>query len=110
MQITQRPSPIKVFIHPGHGGNDPGAVGNGMRESDINLDVSLRLEAMLQSQGLEVRMSRRTDTRISNLNIISSTNSWGADCYMDIHCNAFSLDSANGYETLHLRNMPHFAI
>ncbi|NLX23563.1 MAG: N-acetylmuramoyl-L-alanine amidase, partial [Phycisphaerae bacterium] len=32
----------KLCIDPGHGGSDPGAVGNGLRECDMNLDMSLR--------------------------------------------------------------------
>jgi len=86
----------KVFIHPGHGGNDPGAVGNGMRESDINLDVSFRLEKMLVGAGFDVRLSRRSDINVGSAAVIAACNDWGADCYIDIHCNAFHLPSANG--------------
>jgi len=89
----------KVYIHPGHGGNDPGAIGNGMRESDINLEVALRLEVILTEIGIETRLSRRTDVQINNQRIVIDANSWGAECYIDIHCNAFHLDTANGYET-----------
>ena len=35
---------LKIFIDAGHGGSNPGAVGpNGLKESDVNLDVALRL-------------------------------------------------------------------
>jgi N-acetylmuramoyl-L-alanine amidase len=39
-----------VVIDPGHGGSDPGAVGNGLREKDLVLAVGLRLRAILQNR------------------------------------------------------------
>ena len=35
---------VKVFIGVGHGGSDPGAVANGLRESDLNLSIALSFE------------------------------------------------------------------
>ena len=32
---------VKVFLSAGHGGSDPGAVGYGMKEKDINLNILL---------------------------------------------------------------------
>ena len=33
---------MKIFINPGHGGNDPGACGNGLREADVALNIGKR--------------------------------------------------------------------
>ena len=45
----------KVVIDPGHGGNDPGAIGRaGLREKDVNLDIAKRLAKLLKSNGVEV--------------------------------------------------------
>jgi len=87
----------KIFIDPGHGGSDPGAVGNGMRESDINLDVSLRLNALLQ-RNFDVKLSREAD--VSPLRRWQLANNWGADLFLSIHVNAFTSPSANGTETM----------
>lgn len=38
---------MKLLINPGHGGSDPGAVGNGLREVDINWAIAKRLETKL---------------------------------------------------------------
>ncbi|MCL1877687.1 MAG: N-acetylmuramoyl-L-alanine amidase [Defluviitaleaceae bacterium] len=96
----------KVYIHPGHGGHDPGAVGNGMRESDINLEVALHVEKILQQASVDVRLSRRTDVNVGTSEIVQAVNEWGADCFIDIHCNSFHLPSANGYETFFPANKP----
>ena len=80
---------MKIFIDAGHGGSNPGAVGpNGLKESDVNLDVALRLGRLLSSRNYEVKYSR-----ISNINIglrerATLANQWGADYFISIHCNS----------------------
>ena len=54
MQTTNR---FKIFLDAGHGGNDPGAVGNNMQEKDINLDVALRVGKIL-SPDFDINYSR----------------------------------------------------
>ena len=87
----------KIFIDPGHGGTDPGAVANGLRESEIALDVSLMLEPLLRSAGLDVRLSRRTDTAVDIGERWQGANAWGADLFLSIHANA---GGGTGIETL----------
>ena len=41
---------FKLFLDPGHGGSDPGAVGNGLREKDLTLSIALRIRDMLESE------------------------------------------------------------
>ena len=41
----------KVFIGVGHGGSDPGAVGNGFKEKDLNLDIALACYEALTKYG-----------------------------------------------------------
>ena len=91
--------PRKIFIDAGHGGRDPGAVGNGMRESDIVLDVAKRFGCILAAQGFEVRQSRTTDVAATINERWRAANAWGADLYISIHANGFHLTTANGYET-----------
>jgi N-acetylmuramoyl-L-alanine amidase len=61
-----RPSTITVFLDPGHGGSDGGAEataadGSLVREADLDLDIALRLAAMLRASGIRVAMSRTSD-------------------------------------------------
>src|SRR5699024_443194 len=57
---------VKIFIDAGHGGTDSGALGNGLREKDLTLDIAKRIEKHLnQYAGVELKMSRTTDTTLS---------------------------------------------
>ncbi|WP_318153028.1 N-acetylmuramoyl-L-alanine amidase [Metabacillus arenae] len=90
---------MKLYLDPGHGGSDPGAQGNGLNEKDITLDIALRIRTILLNdyENVEVRMSRTSDTAKSLSARTNEANSWGADYYLSIHCNAFN-GSAQGYE------------
>ena len=54
-----------VVIDPGHGGEDGGAVGEGILEKEINLDVSKKVEYILNLCGINTDMTRRTDDSLS---------------------------------------------
>ena len=89
----------KVFIDPGHGGNDSGAVGiNNLLEKDITLSVAKKVYDFLKKQGLEIKLSRTDDKTLSLKDRTSAANSWKADCFISIHCNAFN-GNASGVET-----------
>lgn len=90
---------MKLYLDPGHGGSDPGAHGNGIEEKDIVLDIALKLRAILINdyKDVEVKMSRTSDSSKSLQQRTNEANSWGADYYLSIHCNAFN-GSAQGYE------------
>ncbi len=60
-----RPGAVLVAIDPGHGGPASGAVWRGLKEDEVNLDIGLRLEAMLKGAGIGVVMTRRTDRNVS---------------------------------------------
>ena len=96
---------MKIFIDPGHGGADPGAVNTslGLRESNINLDTALILGPMLQAQGHTIRYSRTTDTAVSLSERARMANAWGADLFISIHCNAVDNPAAHGTETIFFR-------
>ncbi|WP_373599473.1 N-acetylmuramoyl-L-alanine amidase [Paraclostridium bifermentans] len=89
----------KVFLDPGHGGNDSGAVGvNNLLEKNINLSVAKKVYDILKKQNLDVRLSRSDDSTISLNSRTEAANKWGADCYISIHCNSFNT-TAQGIET-----------
>lgn len=89
----------KVYLDPGHGGTDPGAVGNGLREKDLTLKISNYTRDYLLNnyQDVQVRMSRTTDTFVSLANRTKDANNWGADILVSVHINA-ATSSATGYE------------
>jgi N-acetylmuramoyl-L-alanine amidase len=60
-----RPGAITVALDPGHGGPAAGAVWRGWAEDRVNLDVGLRLQAMLVGAGIDVVMTRRGDHNVS---------------------------------------------
>ena len=89
----------KVFIDPGHGGDDNGASGvNNLLEKNINLSVSKKVFNLLKSQGLDVLLSRDDDSTLSLNSRTNAANKWGANCYVSIHCNSFDGNS-KGLET-----------
>lgn len=80
---------VKIYIDPGHGGTDPGATGNGLREKDINLSIARRIRDYLRIYGnADVRMSRTGDQTVALDERTNDANSWGADYFLSIHINA----------------------
>lgn len=56
---------MSVIIDAGHGGKDPGAVSNGIRESDLTLKISLYQQKRFKELGVPVKMTRTTDYTMS---------------------------------------------
>jgi len=94
----------KVFIDAGHGGSDPGALGFGYRESDLNLQVAKKVEDKLKSRGIDVKMSRTSDIYHSLSERAEMANDYGADAFVSIHQHSATSKSANGIETYYNRN------
>ena len=91
-----------IMIDPGHGGKDPGAVANGLREKDINLRMARILGAMLKEQGFEVHYTRTTDKFIPLEERTAMANARDADLFISVHCNAYKDTSAKGFEVYYL--------
>ncbi|WP_440897979.1 peptidoglycan-binding protein [Amphibacillus sp. Q70] len=91
---------VKIFLDPGHGGNDPGGVGYGLREKDVVLDIALKTAEILTTQyiGVDVRLSRTSDKFIELEDRAKMANSWSADYFVSFHSNAHN-GSANGFES-----------
>jgi N-acetylmuramoyl-L-alanine amidase len=90
---------MKLYLDPGHGGSDPGAQGNGLREKDLTLDIALQIRSILENnyENIEVRMNRTSDITKTLGQRTDEANAWGADFYLSIHINSFN-GSASGYE------------
>jgi N-acetylmuramoyl-L-alanine amidase len=94
----------KIVIDPGHGGHDPGASANGVKEAELVLDIALRLEKLLaQNPEIEVVLTRRTNefvpleerTAIANRAPV-------ADLFLSIHANSHRQAAIRGVETYFL--------
>jgi len=90
---------IKIFIDPGHGGRDPGAVRYELQEKDANLTIALKLKSKLEANGFVVIMRRTNDTYHTLDQIVNMANSSGADIFLSIHNNASISSAAHGTET-----------
>jgi N-acetylmuramoyl-L-alanine amidase len=79
----------RVVVDPGHGGTDPGATGpTGLREKDVTLAIAHKLAPVLARQGIEVVLTRDDDRFVPLEERTARANSFGADLFVSIHCNA----------------------
>jgi N-acetylmuramoyl-L-alanine amidase len=93
----------RIVLDAGHGGHDPGARANGIDESELVLDVTLRLRGLLEKQpGIEVTLTRATDEFIQLEERTAIANRQGADLFLSIHANASRNPKARGVETYFL--------
>lgn len=91
----------KVMIDPGHGGADPGAVYNGRKEAEDNLNLALELGAILQDAGFDVVYTRTDDTTQTPFEKATIGNQSGADLFISLHRNSSPTPNQySGVETL----------
>lgn len=87
----------KVFIGVGHGGSDPGAVANGVKEKDLNLAIAKACRNELKKYGVSVKMSRTKDENDAISEEIKECNAYSPHLAVDIHNNAGGGDGAEVY-------------
>ncbi|QDZ96664.1 N-acetylmuramoyl-L-alanine amidase CwlD [Bacillus altitudinis] len=102
-----------IYLDPGHGGPDGGAVGGELLEKEIALDVSMKIRDYLQEQGALVLMTREDDSDLSSKdtkgyarkkaedlrNRVKVINESEADLYLSIHLNAIPSNKWSGAQT-----------
>ena len=110
----------KVWIDAGHGGKDSGATGNGLKEKDVVLALSLAIKKQMESEYEEVQvlLSRSTDVFVELRDRTGKANAASADILVSVHCNAGG--GAGGFEsyryisasaaTVRLQNLLHTEI
>lgn len=95
----------KVVLDAGHGGSDPGAIGvNGLREKDVNWDITQKVRDELIAKGYEVVLTRTDDSYWSLPQRVEFTNSLQADLFVSIHANSHPSGKANGTMVLYYDN------
>lgn len=95
-----------VAVDPGHGGKDPGAMGNGLKEKDINLQVALRLKEVLGAYGVDVRLTREDDRYLKLSERTQLANQWKADLFLSLHCNSLPPGRHSRGVELYLMSLP----
>jgi N-acetylmuramoyl-L-alanine amidase len=101
-----------IYIDPGHGGADPGALYKDIYEKDINLEISNALSNLLTSKGAIVYMTREDDYDLAKPNIaerkrsdlskrIRLINDSECDLYLSIHLNATTSKTWRGAQVFY---------
>ena len=88
-----------VVLDAGHGGKDPGNIGNGYREKDIALKIVLAVGAELEkNDDIKVIYTRKSDKFLELHERAKIANKADADLFVSVHCNSHN-SQANGTET-----------
>ena len=86
-----------IMIDPGHGGEDPGAIGpSGLREKDVVLAIGREVKKILDSYGYKTYMTRNEDIFIPLGVRVAKARKLKADLFISIHADAFTNPSARG--------------
>jgi N-acetylmuramoyl-L-alanine amidase len=96
--LTRGPRPYIVVLDPGHGGEDPGAIGRrGTREKDIVLTIARRLKDKLDDDPrYRVALTRDADFFVPLDARVARARKLKADLFISIHADAFVQPQANG--------------
>jgi len=93
----------KIYIDPGHGGKDPGALGYNsigaqVQEKNIVLPLSQFTRRCLIGKGYNVMISRNEDKYVTLMERVNEANNWGADAFLCVHSNARQSGFVQGFE------------
>ena len=94
----KQPRPIIVVIDPGHGGEDPGAIGRrGTREKDVVLVIAKLLRSKLHDEaGFRIALTRDADFFVPLEQRVHRARRLHADLFVSVHADAFIHPQANG--------------
>ncbi len=110
-------SSVNVVIDAGHGGEDGGAVANGIVEKNINLSISKKLCKLLKISGFNVQMTRENDSmvdcvgetlrerKVSDMkNRLALFNRNDNNVVISIHQNKFTQEKYSGTQVFYSAN------
>ncbi len=95
---TARKRMLTIALDPGHGGEDPGAIGrSGLREKDVVLRIARRLKTLIDAQPYMRAYLTRDDDYFVPLHVrVQKARRVRADLFVSIHADAFIKPTANG--------------
>ena len=95
------------MIDPGHGGNDSGAFAGGVKESNVVLDIALKLEKKLQeSKDFDVQMTRREDQKMQLHERVRRAELSESEIFISLHANSSTDSRARGMELYFQNHVP----
>ena len=89
---------VIVAIDPGHGGEDPGAIGpSGLREKDVVLQIGRQLQERINARpGMRAMLTRDADYFVPLQERVHKARRVQADLFISIHADAFITPQARG--------------
>lgn len=98
---------VVVVLDSGHGGKDDGARNDGVKEQDLNLEITLKLKEQLEGLGMKVILTREDGNDLASasatnrkkedmLNRVNIINQKRVDFFISIHMNAYADSSVKG--------------
>ena len=100
---SPEPARPRIFLDPGHGGEDRGATGaKGLKEKEAVLELALALKERLQEAQFEVLLTREEDVFVPVWDRARLANEAGADLFISLHLNAHRAKGARGSEVYFL--------
>jgi len=98
---------ILIVIDAGHGGRDPGAVCDDVKEADVNLAIARRIAERIEAdERLDVETTRAIDITVSLEDRIAVANEGRATAYLSIQSNACAYPEATGVVSLVSDRLP----
>ena len=90
---------VKIALDAGHGGSEPGCISRGIKEKDINLQITKKLNKELKKRGAKTILTRKKDMDTGLYKRIDIASKAKADFLISIHQN--SLPNPSEYEKKH---------
>ena len=96
-QVKRPGEELLVLIDPGHGGEDPGALGKNAREKDVVLQISKKLKSQIDKQpGMRAELTRTGDYYVGLRKRTRIARQQQADLFVSVHADAFKNKNARG--------------
>ena len=102
IKVNAKPvsSSLKVCIDAGHGGEDSGATYNGLLEKNCNLDMANAMKSRLEAYGVQVVMTRTSDTYLTVGSRPEVAYNNGCNLFISIHCNSGGASGTEVYKSI----------
>lgn len=94
-----------IILDAGHGGKDPGAIGNGVFEKDLAFKTIMKLKELLEND-YNVILTRDDDYFVTLTDRAKIANDNNSDLFVSIHLNASKRAGANGTEAFYFSKNP----